>query len=271
MADISVAPQYVFSIGSFNISNALLGTFFLTFILLLFGLYTKKTFKLKPTRFQVACELIYSYLFEQVEEAFGSKKRARQFFPLMGGLFVFIMIANQFSLIPFVTNIVSGGTPVFRSATSDLSLVFALSLIVLVGAHALALRIAPVAHIGSFFRFATFKNVKKPKDLFNAFIDFFLGLLDIVGEVAKLVSLSFRLFGNIFAGEIMVAIIAGLSVYTSFIVPVPFLALSIFSGLVQAFVFAMLATSFMASTIRAAEDAREKKRERKKLKVAVSV
>lgn len=276
MAEISLAPQYIFSIGSFNVSNALLGTLLITLLLILLGLHTKKTFGIIPTRLQVAFELIYNYLFEQVEQAFGSKEKAKKFFPLMGALFIFIMIANQFSLIPFVTNIVSEGVPVFRTATSDLSLVLALALIVLVGAHALALYIAPVSHIGSFFKFKAFTQVKSFGDFFNACIEFFLGLLDIVGEIAKLVSISFRLFGNVFAGEIMVAIIAGLSVFTTFIVPIPFLALSIFSGLVQAFVFTMLATNFMAGTIRAAEDARERKRakEQEKLEVvsqAVSV
>ena len=86
-----------------------------------------------------------------------------------------------------------------------------------------------------------------------AFLEFFLGLLDIIGEVAKLASLSTRLFGNMFAGSIIVLIIGGLASFTQFIVPMPFIVLGILSGFVQAFVFVMLSIIFISSTLQGAQ------------------
>jgi F-type H+-transporting ATPase subunit a len=109
----------------------------------------------------------------------------------------------------------------------------------------------PLKHIGNFIKVKQFFKIKSLKDLPMAFLDFFLGLLDIVGEVAKLASLSTRLFGNIFAGMVIIMIIQGLSAYSQFLAPVPFLVLSTLSGFVQAFVFAMLSILFVSSSINA--------------------
>jgi len=89
-------------------------------------------------------------------------------------------------------------------------------------------------------------KVRSVAGLLKALLDIFLGFMDIIGELAKIVSLSARLFGNVFAGEAMVAVITGISAYTQFIVPMPFYILSAFSGLIQALVFAILALSFIS-------------------------
>jgi F-type H+-transporting ATPase subunit a len=94
-------------------------------------------------------------------------------------------------------------------------------------------------------------------DFFTAFVEAFVGLLNIVGEMAKVVSLAARLFGNVFAGNVMVVVIIGLSAFTQFLVPIPFLVLSIFSGLVQAFVFTLLSIQFIALSIDGAMDEEE--------------
>ena len=95
--------------------------------------------------------------------------------------------------------------------------------------------------------------MKSFADLPNVLLQLFLGVLNIIGELAKVISLSARLFGNIFAGEVMVGVIAGLSFYTMFFVPIPFIFLSIFSGIVQAFVFSYLSLSFMSDIIKSVE------------------
>ena len=81
-----------------------------------------------------------------------------------------------------------------------------------------------------------------------------LGLLDIIGELAKVISLSARLFGNILAGELIILIIAGLAAFTPFFIPIPFFVLSIFSGVVQTFVFVLLSIGFMSTTINSVKD-----------------
>jgi F-type H+-transporting ATPase subunit a len=120
-------------------------------------------------------------------------------------------------------------------------------------AHVLALMKSPLRHIGNFIKIDAFFKIRKLKDIPQAFLDFFLGLLDIIGEVAKLVSISTRLFGNMFAGEVVVGIIAGLMFATQFVIPIPFIALGILAGFVQAFVFALLGTIYLASALQGVE------------------
>jgi F-type H+-transporting ATPase subunit a len=91
-------------------------------------------------------------------------------------------------------------------------------------------------------------KIRSPKQAFDAVLGLFLGALDIIGEFAKVLSLSGRLFGNLFAGDVMVAVIISLASFTQFIVPIPFMFLSIFSGIVQAAVFTMLSILFIAGT-----------------------
>ena len=146
----------------------------------------------------------------------------------------------------------------------------ALAIIVFMVTQIVAFTISPLHYFGSFIKVGEIFKARSVSAFFKALLDVFLGLLDIVGELAKVISLSARLFGNVFAGEVMVAVIAGLSDYTQFIVPMPFYVLSAFSGLIQAMVFAILALSFisgMHNNVRDAKNmAKEARREARELK-----
>ena len=205
---------------------------------------------LVPTRAQVAIEQVILFCEGIFAQAFGSKEAARKFLPLLMTLFIFIVVANQFSLVPLVSQIVLGEKSLIRLPTSDLSQTVMLSLMVVIVSHVIAFRMAPLKHLGSYIRIGAVLKIRSPKDVGTAILELFLGMLDIAGELAKVISLACRLFGNIFAGEVMVAVIIGLSVYTSYIVPIPFMLLSLFSGFVQAFVFMLLATQFIATTYK---------------------
>jgi F-type H+-transporting ATPase subunit a len=93
--------------------------------------------------------------------------------------------------------------------------------------------------IGLKSRLSVFFNFKGP-------IDFFVGILELVSEFAKIISLSFRLFGNVFAGEVLLAIMAYLAPY---LIPLPFMFLEIFVGFIQAFIFGMLITVFVGMSL----------------------
>ena len=138
------------------------------------------------------------------------------------------------------------GANLFRVPTSDFSLTIALALVVVVLSHLIALRISPVKHILNMTKIGEVLKVRSVKDLTNLFLELFLGVLDIIGEVAKVVSLSARLFGNVLAGELMVLIITYLGVYTAYFIPIPFIFLSAFSGVVQAIIFPMLTIQYIA-------------------------
>lgn len=255
--DVSLPSHVLFNLGGFAVTNSVFTAFFLTFILMVFTLVSSRSFALIPTRVQLGLELLAEFMTEQLRSSFGSEEKARRFFPLVMSLLLFIVVANQFTIVPLVSNLLLNDTHVFRLPTSDLSLTMAFSFLVLLLANGLALSISPLQHVGKFFRLSPLISVRSFGDIPNALLEVFLGLLDIIGEFGKLLSLSFRLFGNIFAGELMVGIIAGLSIYTSFIVPIPFIVLSMFSGLIQAFVFVFLTIQFIAGSVGDAEAARE--------------
>lgn len=257
MIDIRLPADILFSIGPVPVRNGHVAAFGMTFVFALFVFAFRGRIALVPGRIQAAFEFITEFLMDQLENAFQDRKRAEKFFPLLMTALLFILVANQFSLIPLVSSIVAGDAPALRSPTSDLSMTLALALFMVVLANVLALSIAPLHHIGSFIRIVPILKARSFAQLGRAVFDFLLGVLDIISELAKVLSLSGRLFGNIFAGEVMVAVIAGLSVYTQFIAPIPFIFLSMFSGLIQAFVFVLLSTQFIAGSVNAALESRK--------------
>lgn len=251
---IKLPADQLFQIGPVPITNAMFATFTVSIILIVLALVIRRNAGVVPSKPQVIFEEILNFLLEKMEIAFGSRKRAMKFFPLLFTIFIFYLVANQFTLIPFVESIVTkDGVNLFRTPTSDYSLPIILTIVLLALSHILALSVSPIRHIGNYIKIGQFFKIKSIKELPMAFLDFFLGLLDIVGEFAKLASLATRLFGNMFAGSIIVAIIAGLTTYTQFLVPIPFLALGILAGVVQAFVFVMLGTIYISSTLNAVE------------------
>lgn len=253
--EISLPAEAIAQIGPFTINNSMIATLCTSLILVIFAILIRRKAGVIPSRMQVAFEGVLEFMLDKMVIAFGTKEKAMKFFPLIFTIFIFLLIANQFTLIPFVESIVTkDGVHLFRNPASDYSLPIMLTILILLLANVLAFVSHPIKHIGNFIKIGPILKIKSIKELPMAFLDFFLGLLDIVGEVAKLASLSTRLFGNMFAGSIIIAIVAGLSTYTQFVVPIPFLVLGILSGVVQAFVFAMLGTLFISSSLNAVAD-----------------
>ena len=133
--------------------------------------------------------------------------------------------------------------PLFRGATADINTTLALALFAVIASN-----IFGVIMIGGWNYFNKFINLKAFISLPHAIkqdkaavivnpITFFVGLIEVIGEVAKVASLSFRLFGNIFAGEVL---LASMAVIFAFLLPIPFMFLEVIVGLIQALIFAML-------------------------------
>lgn len=252
--EISLAPEVVTTLGNLPVTNTYIATVATSLILIVFALVVRRGAGVIPSRLQVMVEVLMDFLLDKMIVAFGSRERAMKFFPLMFTVFLFLLVANQFTLLPFVQSIVTEeGVVLFRAPTSDYSLPIALTILMLFLANGLAFAVSPLRHIGNFIKVEGFFKMKSIKDLPMACLDLFLGFMDIIGEIAKLASLSTRLFGNVFAGEVVVLIISGLMVYTQYFVPIPFLALSILAGLVQAFVFVMLSVLFISSSLAGVE------------------
>lgn len=253
---VNLPSTEIFNLGGLSVTNSMIATLAVSLILVIAALIIRRNIGVKPSKAQVVLETLVNFMMDKMVDAFGSKERARKFFPLIFTIFIFLLVANQFSLMPIFESIIlkDSGTSIFRTPTSDYSLPIALAIVVLTLSHVLALAKSPLRHIGNFIKIGEFTKIKSIKELPMACLEFFLGLLDIVGEVAKLVSISTRLFGNMFAGAVVVTIISGLTVYTTYLVPIPFLVLGILSGFVQAFVFAMLSLLYISSTLNAVDN-----------------
>ncbi len=253
---VSIAPQIINLFGH-PIPNTIITLILLTLFIFIGALLLQSSFGIIPTRLQVLFEEIYVFFYKQVHQVMGSVRRTRRFLPLILSIFIVLFITNQFSLIPLLGQITYGGEPLFRTPTSDASLPLALALSVIILSHILSFAISPLGHIGKFFNIQPLLKARSGKAIFDGIIELFLGILDIIGEFSKIFSLTFRLFGNIIAGEIIILVISGLALATSFIVPLPFMVLSIFSGLVQAFVFSVLSLQFIAGMLPPEEEVSE--------------
>lgn len=257
MDNIKLGSDIVFSLGGIPFTNSVLTAFFCSFLLICVGLWIRIGAGIIPTRRQVAMESFITYLHSGVVESFGSIRRGNFMFYIFCTIFLFIVIANQISLLPVINSIVvdlkNGADPItlLRTPTADLSLPLALAAVLMLGGHIWAFITHPFRYIGNYIRVKEIFKIRKLGDIPMAGIEIFLGLMDIIGEVAKIVSLSARLFGNLFAGEVMYIVLTGL---VAFIAPMPIIAMGILSGFVQAFVFTTLAYQFMGGTVTSVDN-----------------
>lgn len=210
--------------------------------------------RLAPTGLVNFFEGVVEVLLSYIDGVTKDRKKSLQFLPIIGTLFLFILISNWIGLIPGVGSIgrylVHDGhvelIPLFRPATSDLNTTLALAVFAVVLSHLLG-----VMAIG-FFKYAN-KFIKlgdlwhavlslSPVKIFVAIVEFMVGIIEVFSEVAKMVSLSLRLFGNVFAGEVLLTVLASLVAYG---VPIPFMLLELLVGLIQAVVFSMLTLVYL--------------------------
>ncbi len=229
----SFAPETILQIGIIPITNTLLHTFVVDLLLVGGAFYASKKLMFIPNNFfQNAIESIIETFYNLTESI--AQPVAAKIFPYFMSFFLFILVANWSSLIPGVgtIGIREHGEliPLLRGATSDLNTTLALALISAIATHSLSIgTIGIKEYLGRYFSFNP--------------INLFIGVLEIISEITKVISLSFRLFGNIFAGEVVLLTVSSMF---AFIFPLPFLMLEVIVGVVQALVFSMLTMVFMA-------------------------
>jgi F-type H+-transporting ATPase subunit a len=168
----------------------------------------------------------------------------------VGGIFLFVLVSNWMSQIPGTGSfgIFQAGAfiPILRPATSDLNLTLGMAIFAVVLSHFLGIiTIGFFKYANKFLKFGDIWHAVKSGKIMNIFvslIEFFVGLLEVVSEVAKMVSLSLRLFGNIFAGEVLLTVMASLFAY---ILPLPFMGLELLVGIIQAMVFSLLTLVYL--------------------------
>lgn len=254
--EATLFAEPIFSLGKFTVTNSLLNSWIAVFILVVIFILIGKKIKKIPRGLQNIFEFILDEALKLADSITGSRKRSEKFLPISLALFLFILVNNWLGLLPGIGTIgfieAEGArrvfVPLFRGGTADLNTTLALALFAVVASHVMgAITVGIWDHLNKFVNIKSFLAIpgKIKKDativLVNP-IKAFVGIIEIIGEAAKVASLSFRLFGNIFAGEVLLASMMALFAY---ILPLPFMFLEIIVGLIQALIFAMLTLVFM--------------------------
>lgn len=257
---ISLAAETIAHLGPLPITNSLLMTWGVMALLLLLAISSTKKLSLIPNHLQSIMEIVLEGLYSFFASVVGH--HVKMIFPLVASLFLFIIVSNWSGLLPGVGTIgfkessittesreivpedhedividkkeqtASHETkfvPLFRGPTADLNMTIALALIAVIAMQYFGFRTLGVKYGHRFI------NIKNP-------ILGFVGFLEIISDISKVISFAFRLFGNIFAGEVLLAVMAFLM---PFIAPMPFLMLELFVGFIQALVFSTLTSVFI--------------------------
>lgn len=252
--------QEVFSIGHFPVTNSMLTSWLALIIIFILALIIRLKKKLVPRGIQNVFEIIIEELLKLCDTVTQNRRISLIALPLVMSLVVFVLINNWLGIIPGIGSIfidtVSGPVALFRGGTADINTTLALALISVLFAN-----IVGIVIIGAWNSFTKFirlpalfrlKHIlKNPLELVVIPVDIFVGLLELLGEIAKVASLSFRLFGNIFAGEVLIASMGAIFAYG---VPMPFLFLEFFVGIIQAFIIGLLTIVYVTLAVQTHDD-----------------
>ena len=239
---VSISAQHITDWMGMPITNSFLMSLFVLATVLALAFIVKKSIALYPGKFQLALEMVFDGYRTFIRENLDNDaKTAEKFFPLLMTLILFIFIANFWEFIPGVESIVVGhgehATPFLRSLNADLNTTIALALISFFVIEITGVRKFGIRYFSRFFNF-------------HSFMGFFVGLIELISELIRLVSFSFRLFGNIFAGGILIGV---LTFFVPYILPAPFMVFEMFVGLLQGVVFSLLTLFFVKMAMTEAE------------------
>lgn len=248
---ISVKADEIANIGGISITNShMLGILGLVVLVwLMFRTKSAVTGKKKHNFMTRLVQWTFDGLYNTVNQVIPDEKWARRVAPLVITIFFFVIAQYWLGLLPIVGPITVGehGTPLFRGGVADLNMTFGLAIVTIVAAQVYA------------FKYLGFKGnmsryfVSPLKDPIMTFV----GILELVAEMSRLLGLSFRLFGNVLAGEVLLIMIAFLTQYVSPIALQPFYLFELFIGGIQAYIFFMLSTVFISLGLTHHEDGSE--------------
>ena len=254
----------IFHVGNFPITNSLINSWLVLVVVVILAMTLRGKIKVVPGKVQNVLEMVMDWFLDIFDAVTHSRRKSLQFLPFVLTFFFFVLLNNWLGLLPGVGSIgqvvLQNGEKVFvpflRGATADLNTTLALATIGVVASHIFGvMAIGAWNYLNKFINIKAFLEIPKKirKDpaiiLINP-IKAFVGLIEVVGEAAKIVSLSFRLLGNIFAGEVL---LASMSAIFAFVLPLPFMFLEIIVGLIQALIFAILILIYLSISTSAEE------------------
>ncbi len=248
--EITLFAEPIIHLKNFTITNALLTSWVVVGILVVLSLVLRSRLRQVPGKLQNLFEIIIEGALDLCDQVTNNRAISIKVFPIAISVFFFILVNNWLGLLPLGgLGLMEEGEhglafiPFLRGGTADVNTTIALAVMAVVGANLFG-----IMSLGIWKTFNKYVNLKalggiftkirhEPTVIIVAPITFFVGLLEIIGEFAKIASLSFRLFGNVFAGEVLLASMAALVAY---VVPIPFLFLEILVGVIQALIFSIL-------------------------------
>lgn len=251
-------------IGGFAVTNSLLTSGIGLVVIIALGLAVRRRIRLVPVGIQNMLEMVIEGFLGIFDDVTGSRRKSLRLAPVVLAFFFFVLVNNWLGILPGVGSIGQvvehGGhnyfIPYLRGATADINTTLALATLGVVLSHIFGvLAVGWWTYLNKFINLKAFleipgKIVKDPMIILINPIKAFVGLIEVVGELAKVASLSFRLFGNIFAGEVLLASISALLAFGA---PIPFLFLEVLVGLIQALIFAMLVLTYLTINMTAEE------------------
>ena len=232
---VVLKAEELFSVWGFPITNSLIMTWIVVAVLVLFAVLFRGKISMIPGKLQAGIEWMFEGILGYMTEILESEKMARRFFPLIMTIFFFVLIANELAFLPGVGTIGldnghGGITPLFRAPGADLNMTLALAII-----SFLTIEITGLRGLGLGKYSMKYVNFSSP-------VNFAVGIIELISNLGRLVSFSFRLFGNVFAGEVMLVVAA---FFVPYLLPVPLMGFEVFVGFIQAVVFAMLTLFFI--------------------------
>lgn len=238
---IELKAEEIFSLGPIAITNSVIFGIigFAITLAILFFVAKQLTAGGKKSSLTKLVQWAFEGFYGQAQEIIGDKQMARKIFPLAITMFFTVLICYWLSVLPGVGSITYDGIPIFRSLPADLNFTFALAIITLATTQIYAVQ-----------RHGAFGNVQRYfKNPFKNPIGAFEGLLEFIGEFSRTIALSFRLFGNAFAGEVLLILIGFLTSYAASVILPFFMLFELFIGFIQAYVFFVLTLIFTSLAI----------------------
>ncbi len=243
--DIStIGPSTVFDISGFPIVNSTIFIFLILLLLLAFTFFVFRKKSLVPGKVQAFFEIVYEAIHRQISTITGNDYHTKRVFPIIASIFLFVGVSNYLGMIPGLSSITFDGNSILRTATADFNTTFAIAFGALIVLQFVSIKdFGILGHINKYIPVKQIKEDMKKGVLAPIFIfvTILIACLDIVGEFAKVISVSLRLFGNLYAGDVLTTVLIGIF---AFVVPSFWVAFSLLGSLVQTIVFGSLITVF---------------------------
>lgn len=244
---IHIAPGGVLTIHGISITNSILYGWISLFLIITTMIAVARLVKVHPRGGLIQfVELGVDFVGNLVRGAFEDKEKAEKYVPTFITIFFIILLNNWLGLLPFVgEGITSNGYPLFRPLTADLNATFALAVLAMGVVY-----VGSVKDSGGFKKYLKHFFIGSPKNPLYLFI----GLLEMLTDATRVLSLSLRLFLNVTIGEIIISVFSYLGHILAPISALPFTLIELFIGALQAYIFTILATMYLAIAVNHASE-----------------